>query len=127
MNFRKWRPWSTLETLHKPVRLSRPLKKGLPRRLFLEQLEERVLLSVVNWINPAGGAWNTAANWDSGVPGPGDDAVINLANPNLVTITHSTGTDTIHSLVSNAAINLSGGTLNVAGSMQVSNTFNLLG
>src|SRR6516162_1968842 len=62
------------------------------RWLHLEVLEDRILPSTVTWINLAGGGWDTAGNWrdDQGInrlPGPNDDAVINVAGN--VTITHS--------------------------------------
>ena len=82
--------------------------------------------ATVNWINSAGGARNLGSNWSTGnVPGPGDAAVINLAGN--VTIIHSTGTDTIQSLQSNQAIVLSGGTLNVTGTLDDSISFTLTG
>src|SRR5438445_13017753 len=90
--------------------------RGQPRpscRLWVEQLEERALLSVVNWINPAGGDWATAANWSTGaLPGVGDDVVIDV--PKNITVTHSSGTDTVHSLTSQKILLLSGGSLGLA-------------
>jgi hypothetical protein len=83
--------------------------------LRLELLEDRTVPSTVNWINPAGGDWSTASNWDAAhVPGPDDDAVINLAGP--ITVTHSQGTDSIHSLTTAANNNLvlTGSTLRLA-------------
>ncbi|MFQ5593656.1 MAG: beta strand repeat-containing protein [Anaerolineae bacterium] len=35
--------------------------------------------AVTSWTNAAGGNWNVAGNWDNGVPGAGDNAIINLA------------------------------------------------
>jgi hypothetical protein len=53
------------------------------------------------------------------VPGSGDDAVINISG---ITVTHSSNvTDSVHSLTSSAAVVLSGGTLNMAGNVQVTN------
>src|SRR5271166_4215928 len=101
-------------------------------RLLLECLEDRIAPATYTWNNPNGGDWSTVSNWTvnnvvaTQLPGANDDAVINLANPN-VTITHSGGADTISSLVSNAAIKLSGGALNVTGTVQVNNTFTLSG
>jgi len=63
-------------------------------RLTLEALEDRVLLSQDIWINPAGGDWDTPANWSNGVPTASQDAVIDVAGN--VTITHSS--DTTHSV-----------------------------
>lgn len=81
---------------------------------LLERLEPIVLLSPVTWTGAAGdNNWDTGGNWSTGTtPGAGDDVTINVTTP--VTITHSAAvTDTINSLVSNTAILLSGGTLNV--------------
>ncbi len=79
-------------------------------RPWLEALEELVMPDAVRWINPAGGDWGVAANWDAGhVPGPGDDATIDLSG---ITVTHSTGTDSVNSLlVTGATFSLSGGAL----------------
>jgi hypothetical protein len=61
---------------------------------------------VVTFINPAGGEWDTPANWSTGqLPGPTDDVVINV--PGNVAITHNgpgggvVSSDTVHSLVCN--------------------------
>jgi uncharacterized repeat protein (TIGR01451 family) len=44
----------------------------------------------VHWINAAGGAWETGANWDTGfIPGPGDNAIIDA--PGTYTVTLSSG------------------------------------
>ncbi|MFN0129716.1 MAG: Ig-like domain-containing protein, partial [Verrucomicrobiales bacterium] len=49
--------------------------------------------AVVAWNNPAGGAWTTASNWTPArVPGPEDNAVIQL--PGTYTVTLSSGTQT---------------------------------
>src|SRR6516162_9535841 len=99
------------------------------RWLHLEVLEDRILPSTVTWINLAGGGWDTAGNWrdDQGInrlPGPNDDAVINVAGN--VTITHSQNvTDTIKSLTASDPLTLSGGTLNVTGSFSDSSPLNL--
>jgi hypothetical protein len=78
-------------------------------------LEDIVLLSTVTWINPSGGDWDAASNWrdQSGMnrhPGPGDDAVINVAGG--VAITHAQNiTDTVRSLSVADPFTLSSGTL----------------
>ncbi len=65
----------------------------------------------VTWTGPATGNWGTAANWSTGsVPGSGADVVI----PMGVTVTHSTGTDSIHQLTVVGSLIVSGGTLSVA-------------
>jgi hypothetical protein len=84
------------------------------RRPRLELLEDRVQPSTVNWIGGSGD-FNTAGNWSGGaVPGASDDAVINVAG---ITVTFSSGSDTVKSLTCNDAFVLSGGTLN-AGTLQ---------
>src|SRR5271165_7112685 len=85
-------------------------------RLALEVLENRTMLSQVNWINPAGADWDTPANWSTGaVPTASDDAVIKVSGN--VTITHTQNTtDSVNSIMATDPITLSGGTLSVAGS-----------
>jgi hypothetical protein len=64
----------------------------------------------INWINAAGGDWDDPNNWDlRRIPGPMDDVGINV--PSDVTITHSSGDDTILSLGTSDKVVLSGGTL----------------
>src|SRR5262245_19577640 len=92
-----------------------------PRRPFhphLETLEERVVPAVVNWIGGSGD-WSTVANWRvdtlvNRLPGPDDDAVIDVAG---ISVTHSTGSDTVKSLTVNDPFTLSDGTLTVAGNL----------
>ena len=50
-----------------------------------------------SWTNPAGGAWETAANWDSGVPDATDVACITLAG--TYTVGQSSSDRTIAGLV----------------------------
>jgi hypothetical protein len=65
------------------------------------------------------------SNWNTGaVPGPSDDAVIPFTG---ITVTHSTGSDLIHSLTSQGVFVLSGGSLSVAATVLVDNTFTLSG
>ena len=95
----------------------RSRSRSAPRlRLWIEALEDRLMLAADTWINPAGGDWATSSNWSSGaLPGPGDDAVINALNPGAI-VTHSQNvTDTIHSLAAAAPITLSGGELDLSG------------
>src|SRR5437763_12652622 len=102
-------------------------RRSLRFRPGAERLESLMLLATVNWTNPAGGAWDIAGNWDLGrLPAAGDDVVINVPTAD-VTITHATGSDSIHSLTSSEKFNLSGGTLDVATTVQESNNFTLSG
>ena len=81
----------------------------------LELFEERVVLSTIQWINPASGNWEDPSNWSSGtVPGPGDDVIINV--PGDITVTHDTGNDTVQSLTSQQNLLITGGSsLTVSG------------
>ncbi len=89
-------------------------------RPWLELLEDRAVPATVTWKNPAGGAWNVPSNWDTGtLPRAGDDVVIPDL-PGNITITHSTGADTIRSLASQETVVLSGGSLTIAGPGPVS-------
>jgi hypothetical protein len=120
---------SLLSSLRSLVhRVSRPPRRGRPAgrnrtatfRPWLELLEDRAVPATVTWINPAGGAWNVPSNWDTGtLPGAADDARI-PDFPGDITITHSTGTDTIRSLTSQEAVVLSGGSLSIGASGAVS-------
>ncbi len=105
---------------------SKRKSKSRIRRLQLEHLEDRVLLSVVSWINPAGGDWDTSGNWSTGqVPGAADDAVINYAN---ITVTHNTSSsDSVNSITSQATLILSGGVLTVASTLDSTNPVTLEG
>jgi hypothetical protein len=79
--------------------------------LALEPLEERVLLSQVNWVGGSTGDWSVAANWSAGVlPTSADDAVI----PVGVTVTHSWGNDAVNSLTSDGTLNITGGEVTLA-------------
>ena len=71
--------------------------KSLFCRPHLECLEDRILLSLVTWVNPAGGDWDTPGNWSTGLlPAAGDDVVIDMA---AIAVTHASGvSDAIHSL-----------------------------
>jgi RHS repeat-associated protein len=91
-------------------------------------------LSTVTWINPAGGDWDTASNWDThALPGPADDVVINGLNTGAL-VTHSQNvTDTIHGLTAAAPITLAHGKLDLsggsstAGALSDSSPFSLAG
>src|SRR5260370_656584 len=117
-------------------RVSRPSKRGRRRaprskacagRLWLEPLEERILLDAIRWTNPAGGDWGVAGNWDlNRLPAAGDDVLINIAVTGPVT--HSQGvTDSIQSLNTTDPFVLSRGTVNVVSTLSSTSTFTLAG
>src|SRR5262249_19378104 len=92
----------------------------------LELLEARTLPSMVTWINPAGGDWDTGSNWDANrVPNASDDAVLSLLG---ITVTHSTAaSDSVSSVTSQAAIAISAGTLSIANESAINAPFTLTG
>jgi hypothetical protein len=90
----------------------------------VEALEDRTLPAVVTWISSISGAWDVGSNWSTGrKPGAADDAVIDA--PGL-TVRHSTGADSVHSITSNGTLELSGGSLGVS-SASTLNAFTLDG
>ncbi len=93
------------------------------RRLKLERLEARRVLTTVSWDGGGdGSSWSDVANWDAGgidqLPSNGDDVVIDLpgADP---TVIYSGGSLTLNSLVSNEDLTLTGGTLTLTGAAQI--------
>ena len=125
-------------TLPRSSRTSFPaLKSPTTRRLnrrsgfrpALSQLEQRTLLASVTWINPAGGDWDTPANWSTGaLPGPSDDVVIEISG---ITVTHSsTDSDSVNSLTisaSDSTLNLSNGSLAIASDSSISGDLTISG
>jgi hypothetical protein len=89
-------------------------RKAWGYRPELLGLESRTLLSTIAWLRPAGGDWDTGANWAGGrVPGSGDDAVIPFRG---ITVTHARNTaSVVVSLVSEANLDLSAGSLHLRG------------
>jgi RHS repeat-associated protein len=92
------------------------------RRLLVEPLESRTLLSTVTWDGKANTYnWNDRGNWDSNaVPGATDDVVIPALTGNP-TIVFSGGSSTINSLQSAAALSFDGGTFAVNNTVMVTN------
>jgi hypothetical protein len=88
-------------------------------RPWLEALETREVPAVIPFANPQGGAWETAANWEGGrVPTLADTAVIAIAGIN---VTYSSGTTQVGHLTlsgANSSLRVSGGTLQVTGTLQ---------
>jgi hypothetical protein len=91
-------------------------------------MEDRTLLATLLWANTSGGDWDTAANWvnqadpsDHHVPTAADDALIDTAG---ITITLTTGNSvSVNSLTISSpqtTLNLSNGTLSIAGPSTIS-------
>jgi hypothetical protein len=103
---------------------------------------------VIAWTNTSGGNWNSQLNWSPNqVPGPGDDAVITNngtytvalnvnASPTSLTLGGVSGTQSLviasstlslgaaSAVIGNGVLELSGGTLSGAGTLNVSNVLN---
>src|SRR6185312_9735066 len=80
-----------------------------------------ISLPVVNsWDNAAGGDWDTASNWSLGhVPTLDEDAQITL--PGNYTVTHAASTaDVANSITSSVTITLSAGSLRVTTAVDLS-------
>src|SRR5262249_24613819 len=96
-------------------------------------LGDRTLLSVVTWINQAGGDWDTATNWrdDQGVnrvPGPDDQAIIDIPRQNGFTVTHSSSAaDSGYSLTSQDAISFTAGSLSFGAASTINNALTVSG
>ncbi len=87
-------------------------------------LEDRTLLSTNIWTGT--GNWDTTANWSLGhLPKPTEDVFISAGS----SLTHSTGSDSIHSLLADktAALVLSGGSITDPGSFDMPGAFTLQG
>ena len=109
MSYSRFRPFR---------RDSRNPKRSHRSHVHLEQLESRQLLATVTWNNPEGGSWNNASNWSwsptgAGLPGPGDDVVINDLNAGD-TVTIGSGNQAINSITATNPLVISGGTLTLA-------------
>ncbi len=95
------------------ARRRQPRTRWAHYRLFLEVLENRVVLSSVSWINPDGGDWDTASNWSSdAVPTAADNVTIGIAITNPVTH-NSSSSDSVDSITSQDPLDLSGGSLSI--------------
>jgi RHS repeat-associated protein len=106
-------------------RRQRPGRRRAVRLLWIETLEDRLMPAILNWVGGSGD-WGDPTHWDAGhIPSTGDDARIQVAG---VTVMHSTGTDTVNSLLaSGGTLVLSGGTLNVTTTLQGTSNFQLSG
>ena len=110
---------------HRSVRTSSPVT----RRVFrpaLSRLEERTLLATVTWASDVSGDWDNQSMWSGdAVPGAADDAVIPFSD---ITVTHnSSAADSVRSVVSEASLDLSNGSLAIASSSSISGGLTLEG
>ncbi len=70
--------------------------------------------TMVSWINPSGGDWDTASNWSTdAVPNATDDVTISIAVSGPITH-NASASDFVHSLTSPDPITISAGSLSLA-------------
>jgi len=94
---------------------------------IVEQLESRLLLSAVSWDGGGDGtSWHDRYNWSGdALPGAADDVVINVAANPTIQFTSSAGSVSINSLSSDELMTISGGTLTIATSANISKSLTL--
>lgn len=80
------------------------------RRPAIEGLEDRTLLSTINWSTtaaPTGGNWDTGSNWQEGVaPGPSDTAVIKGLTGSGIVYLNSNQSDSVFALTTDSTTTL---------------------
>jgi hypothetical protein len=94
-------------------------------RPLLEVFEARQMLSLVVWNTHTDGNWNTPADWTVAgsspvvhrLPGPTDD--VQIESNSDITVTISSGADSVRSLVATDNLVISGGSLSVAANSSV--------
>jgi hypothetical protein len=105
-------------------RQQRPKKGLLPT---IELLEDRRLLSTVNWTNPTSGSWDVASNWSTDtVPGPGDDVVIDYTGASP-TVTIGSNVESVNSITADDPLVISGGGLTIAANSTISGGLTMTG
>jgi uncharacterized delta-60 repeat protein len=119
---------------HRPTRIQRGSRHQALRysvRAACEYLEQRVLLSTVQWNTSASGSWDTAANWlatdtsTARVPTAGDNVVINRAG---VTVTISAGNaESMASLSCADNLQITSGSLNITSNSEIDGSFGIGG
>src|SRR5262249_1046452 len=94
--------------------------------LRLTTLEDRTTPAAVFWDGGGDGVnWTSVQNWSNdALPGAGDDVTINAG---ATTIVVDSGANSIQSLQSTSALNLTGGSVVVSGTANVSNTVSVSG
>src|SRR5262245_3979522 len=97
-------------------------------RPLVERLEDRTVPAAVSWDGGAGTLnWNDAANWDTNaLPTATDDVVIDVP-ASAITVTHGSGTTSIHSLTCQESLTLSGGSFSIAAPSTIAGAFALSG
>ena len=120
--------WQVCRGLTRPYKCVNALRsRRKTRRLVLDWLEPRTLLSNVSWTGTTDGkSWAVAGNWSNNeVPTSGDDVTINIAGNPTIQIT--TGSQSVHSLTASEPISISGGSLTVAAASTLSGGLTMTG
>ncbi len=101
---------------HRSLETSFPSPRSVLRPAVI-RLEDRTLLSLLNWTGSAGdNNWNTPANWSSdAVPTAADDVVISSSFSDITILHSASSSDSVNSINSQAAIDITGGSLSIAG------------
>ncbi|MGE3817844.1 MAG: putative Ig domain-containing protein, partial [Isosphaeraceae bacterium] len=86
-------------------------------------------MSRINWDGGGGDSdWNNPLNWDADIlPGPADDAYVELGAPGGTVVAFSTGSAAINSLHSGKGLAISGGTFSIATTSEIAGAFALGG
>ena len=93
----------------------------------IEVLEERRLLTSVQWISKSSGNWDVASNWSTNkVPGSGDDVTINVGGA-TPTITIDSGNQSVRSLSASDPLSITGGALEVSANSTIGGTLSMTG
>ncbi len=98
----------------------------LKTRASIQRQKATTAAVLVRWVSTTSGSWHDPANWSTGAtPGPFADVLIETGS--AITVTHSQNSDSIHSLHSQAALKITGGSLIIATESEVSHNFTLSG
>src|SRR5262249_54775673 len=85
-------------------------RRGPGFKPFLQQLEDRTVLSPTAWQGPNNGLWSVPGNWTNGVPTTGSDVTVNNGTTAVEDITVEVNTLT---LGSSSGLSLNGPTLTI--------------
>ncbi len=120
--------WQVCRGLTRPFKSVDTLRsRRKTRRLALDWLEPRTLLSNVSWTGTADGkSWAVAGNWsNNAVPTPGDNVTINIAGNPTIQIT--TGSQSVHSLTASEPISIIAGSLRLGAASTLSGGLTMTG
>ncbi len=109
------------------VAMSTKRRKGRLCKPLFEALEDRQLLSTIDWVSTSSGSWDVGSNWSTGtVPGPNDDVVIAVSGA-TPTITIGSNVESVQSITSSDPLVISGGGLTVTADSTISGGLDMTG